>query len=133
MEAYPLFHFDRDAVSLHRILQRQEIKEVDCIVSGLPFAMFSHKLRNKILQAVYKSLKPGGIFVAFQYSLQMKTMFEQLFDKVIISLVPLNLPPAFVYFCQKGVMTTKLSKVPFDVSHPRCTIGRTSSTAFSAA
>lgn len=101
-ESYPISHFDSDAAKLYSILQQLKISEVDCIVSGLPFAMFSHKLRNKILQAIDKSLKPGGIFVAFQYSLQMKSMFDQLFDKVNISLVPLNLPPAFVYFCQKA-------------------------------
>ena len=102
MKSYPDFYFDCEAVRLYSTLQQLEIKEVDCIVSGLPFAMFSSNLRNNILQVVDKSLKSGGIFIAFQYSLQMKTMFEHFFDKVNISLVPLNLPPAFVYFCQKA-------------------------------
>lgn len=57
--------------------------------------------RETIIQTVCRSLKPGGIFMAFQYSLQMKAMLKQCFGEVGIHFVPSNIPPAFVYRCNK--------------------------------
>lgn len=41
------------------------IHEVDCILSGLPFANFPQTLRDDILEGVVDTLKPGGVFVGF--------------------------------------------------------------------
>ena len=98
---YPLFHYGAKAEKLDWILHRHNLIQVDCIVSGLPFATFSKPLRTEIIAAIHRSLKPGGIFVAFQYSLQMKKMLETYFRLVLIDFVPMNLPPAFVYYCEK--------------------------------
>jgi len=79
-----------------------EAGQVDVIISGLPFAVLPQSLRDEILTGVYRALKPNGIFVTFQYSLQMKKQLVKLFDSVDLSFVPLNIPPAFVYRCQKN-------------------------------
>jgi len=50
---------------------------------------------------VYHSLKPGGLFIAFQYSQQMKKLLGEHFSIEKIEFVPLNIPPAFVYVCRK--------------------------------
>lgn len=100
---YPEFHYGAKAEKLGWLLHRNNIIQVDCIISGLPFAAFSEPLRAAIMAAVYRSLKPGGVFVAFQYSLQMKTMLKTYFRKVRIDFVPLNVPPAFVYYCEKSM------------------------------
>jgi len=100
-DKYPTFHYGAKAEKLDCLLQRYDLPQVDCIVSGLPFAAFSESLREKIMMAVNHSLKPGGIFVAFQYSLQMRKTLKKQFDEVIIGFVPLNMPPAFVYYCKK--------------------------------
>ena len=98
---YPAFHYGTKAEKLDWLLERYDLPQVDCIVSGLPFAAFSESLRDKIMLAVKHSLKPGGIFVAFQYSLQMRKTLKKHFDEVKIGFVPLNMPPAFVYCCKK--------------------------------
>jgi phospholipid N-methyltransferase len=100
-ELYPHFTFYSDATFLPKALQEQGLNQVDCIVSGLPFSNFSKGLREQIVDGVIKSLKPGGLFITFQYSLQMKKHLVNHFDEVDITLVPLNLPPAFVYCCKK--------------------------------
>ena len=100
-DKYPTFHYGAKAEKLDWLLQRSDLPQVDCIVSGLPFAAFSESLREKIMLAVNHSLKPGGIFVAFQYSLQMRKTLNKNFDEVKIGFVPLNMPPAFVYCCKK--------------------------------
>jgi len=97
---YPTFHFGTRAEKLDWLLQRDDIPQVDCIVSGLPFAAFSESLRDRIMLAITHSLKPGGIFVAFQYSLQMRKTLRKHFNEVVIGFVPLNMPPAFVYYCK---------------------------------
>lgn len=99
--SHPTFHYGAKAEKLNRLLHMRNLPPADCIISGLPFAAFSEALRHKIIAAVYQSLKPGGIFVAFQYSLQMRKTFNDYFTKVIIDFVPLNMPPAFVYSCKK--------------------------------
>jgi len=98
---HPAFHYGAKAEKLDWLLYRHNLPPADCMISGLPFAAFSESLRNKIIATVYRSLKPGGIFVAFQYSLQMRKTFKACFHKVSIDFVPLNMPPAFVYYCEK--------------------------------
>lgn len=97
------FHIRANAAELLKELGNIGIPSgtVDIIISGLPFAIFPQTLREEIINNVYSSLKPGGKFITFQYSLQMKKQLEQRFDQVNISLVPLNIPPAFVYTCVK--------------------------------
>lgn len=98
---HPQFHFGTNAERLGGLLLEHALPPADCIVSGLPFAAFKRSLREEIMSHVHDALKPGGQFVAFQYSLQMKSMLQRTFSDVRIQFVPLNVPPAFVYFCRK--------------------------------
>lgn len=98
---HPFFHFCDEAKEIHSTIQKNGYEEVDCIISGLPFANFPDELRGQIMEGIVRSLKPGGLFIAFQYSLQMRKNLLLLFKETNISFVPINLPPAFVYCCKK--------------------------------
>jgi phospholipid N-methyltransferase len=98
---HPSFLYGARAEELDRLLESYHLPPADCIVSGLPFAAFPKSVRDEILSAVNRSLKPGGCFVAFQYSLLLRKMLRQLFRQVEIGFVPLNIPPAFVFYCKK--------------------------------
>ncbi|MFD2370118.1 class I SAM-dependent methyltransferase [Brevibacillus sp. GCM10020057] len=100
---YPGVLFHEDAVELVRVLDGAGLDKADAIISGLPFANFPQALRDQIMDQVYAALKPGGVFVAFQYSLQMKRQLQSVFSDVSVKLVPFNVPPAFVYVCRKEV------------------------------
>ena len=100
-EEFPDLSLHHDARDLPFVLAEHGIRELDCVISGLPFANFSKELRNQLIHGVVQSLKPGGLFIAFQYSLQMKKQLTETFADVTVSLVPWNLPPAFVYVCRK--------------------------------
>lgn len=89
-----------DAHQFRNELLTHHIKQVDCVISCLPFTNFSPEKRNFILQEVKDSLKPGGLFIAFQYSLHIKPILKRLYHQVDIHFVPWNLPPAFVYICR---------------------------------
>ncbi|WP_431090620.1 class I SAM-dependent methyltransferase [Paenibacillus sp. 8b26] len=101
-EQFPEYSFFVDATQLDVNLRSMGVEEIDCVISGLPFANFSQQLRDGIIEQVFQTLKPGGLFVAFQYSLQMKKHLEQHFKIVHIYYVIANFPPAFVYVCQKN-------------------------------
>lgn len=100
-QRFPELVFRPFAEELPNYLDEMGIKQVDFIFSGLPFANFPPAQRSRVIAGVEKSLKPGGKFIAFQYSLQMRGELLKHFDSVHIQFVPLNIPPAFVYCCQK--------------------------------
>lgn len=100
--AFPHLYYYSNAQDIYQALQEMDLPQVDVIVSGLPFSNFDQELRDRIIGGVLRSLKPGGLFITFQYSLQMKRQLTKHFADVDISFVPLNVPPAFVYCCQKA-------------------------------
>lgn len=101
MSLYQDMNHHSQAEDIFHVVREADIHEVDCILSGLPFANFPQALRDDILDGVANTLKPGGVFVAFQYSLQMKDQFMERFSRVDLGFVPFNVPPAFVYYCYK--------------------------------
>lgn len=100
-QEFPDYLSEQNAVHLLKVMKSHGIQQLDCVISGLPFFNFSVELRQQLLKQVIDSLKPGGCFIAFQYSQQMKKQFSRLFHIEKIHFVPLNFPPAFVYVCKK--------------------------------
>ena len=79
----------------------KHVAQADAIISSLPLMAFPTPTVRKIIAEVKKSLKPGGIYVQFQYGLKSKKLLARHFDDVSIDFTPLNIPPAFVYRCRK--------------------------------
>lgn len=98
---FPDYRCLRDAADMLNSLENNGFGQLDCILSGLPFFNFAPELRERLLGQIAGALKPGGYFVAFQYSLQMKKRLAETFEMERIRFVPLNIPPAFVYVCRK--------------------------------
>ncbi|GBG27905.1 Phosphatidylethanolamine N-methyltransferase [Hondaea fermentalgiana] len=91
-------------------LHERGLHHADTVISGLPWAIFPKSLQRKILLAVYASLRPGGRFCTFAYlqglvlpaGQNFKALLDETFEKVERSnIVWANLPPAFVYRCEK--------------------------------
>ena len=100
-ERFPGMLFGGQAENLPYILKKYGLAKVDCIISGLPFAVFTPELRQRILTGSTAALQAGGRFIAFQYSLQMYFAFRRQFTRVRLGFELRNFPPAFVYYCQK--------------------------------
>ncbi len=98
---FPKLMIRNEAIHLKDYVTELQLDKVDAIISGLPFAVFSESKRSVILDNIEQTLSPGGVFVTFQYSLQLKKDLEKRFDRVKISFSLLNLPPAFIYTCYK--------------------------------
>ena len=73
----------------------------DVVISSLPLSNFKEDLRSSLLNNIYESLSDAGKFIQFQYSLQSKKALMSLFQEVKIDFTALNIPPAFVFSCQK--------------------------------
>lgn len=99
--AYPGYACHADCLRLELALHNDNSGPLDCILSGLPFFNFPQSVRDLLLGQIVSSLKEEGLFIAFQYSKQMKKQLEQHFVIEQICFVPRNLPPAFVYVCRK--------------------------------
>lgn len=99
--AFPAFHHRPDAMELTRTIRELGLPGLDCIISGLPLAVFAPKMRNDLIDQVVSALNPGGLFVQFQYSPQMLPQLRRRFSAVRVGFVPLNFPPALVYVCTK--------------------------------
>jgi phospholipid N-methyltransferase len=98
----PGFAVYGDARDLPEVMKERDVPFLDCVVSSLPFAVLPPRMTASILNAVDRSLKPGGKMIAYQYSRHMKPYFEKQFESVRISFVLRNVPPAFVYECRKS-------------------------------
>ncbi len=93
-----------------RICESECIEEVDCVVSGLPWAVFSEEVQTAFMKALMCVLKPGGQFTTFAYlhGLQLpagkrfKAKLREFFSEVSLSeVVWANVPPARVYRCRR--------------------------------
>lgn len=89
-----------DALRLGEVVQNAG-RPFDLIVSGLPFANFSPALSAKLFHAIEDALAPDGTFVAFQYTLLLKKTFQTHFPSLDTGHTWLNVPPAWVFKCQK--------------------------------
>jgi phosphatidylethanolamine/phosphatidyl-N-methylethanolamine N-methyltransferase len=83
---------------------------VDAMISSLPWVSFPGELQESILQEIHKALRPGARFATFAYAhaawLPSGRKFRRRLDRVfarteITPIVWRNLPPAFIYRCQK--------------------------------
>ena len=82
----------------------------DCVISGLPWAAFDGDLQLRLLVAIRSILEIGGTFTTFAYlhaawmpaARRFRDLLHSFFDTVHqTSVVWRNLPPAFVYRCQR--------------------------------
>lgn len=100
-EEFPHIPVYADAFSLPEMMKKHGLAQLDCIISALPVSWFSREQNERLMSMVYQVLKPGGCFIMFQFSLQMRKYLRATFTDVRITYVPLNILPAFVYCCRK--------------------------------
>jgi phosphatidylethanolamine/phosphatidyl-N-methylethanolamine N-methyltransferase len=102
--------YEDSVKNVRRLCEREGIAEVDCIISGLPWAWFPDAMQTEYLDALMSVLKPGGQFVTFAYlhgllmpaGQQFRRRLQRYFSQVTRSqTVWMNLPPAFVYRCRR--------------------------------
>ncbi len=69
----------------------------DAIVSGIPFSFLKPVERHALLHKTADLLKPGGRFIAYQFTTHLVPLMKYHFDDVDIDFEPRNLPPHFIF------------------------------------
>jgi phospholipid N-methyltransferase len=90
------------AEHLSKILRELGIDKVDMIISAIPFLVLSDELTKEILKEAKSNLKVGGTFVQMHYALSMRRTYEELFGNLETFFVPINIPPGYVFKCEKN-------------------------------
>ncbi len=106
-ETNPRFHHKLQSISDKRLeicgASAETLSgEYDAIFSGLPLLSLPHPVRHSILERAAQRLSPGGIFVQFQYTALSEPLLSDYFVWTRTRVLR-NLPPAWVYSCQRPV------------------------------
>lgn len=80
-------------------IKKQNLNEVDYIISALPLSLIPVDIKNSIIQNSIKYLKSEGLYVQFQYTPYDYRRLKKYFNKVKLTFTLTNFPPAFLYRC----------------------------------
>jgi phospholipid N-methyltransferase len=90
-----------DACKLDQILAQRGITMCDHVLSGLPTPSIPGPAREAIMAAAHKVLPPEGMFRQLtNMPWVFLRFYKNYYEHVKFKLVPLNFPPAGVYFCR---------------------------------
>jgi phospholipid N-methyltransferase len=73
----------------------------EIVVSALPFTSLPGDMGRRILEMTQRSLAPDGVFLVLQYSVFVRKTLRQLFGSVRQRWSPINVPPAFLFACER--------------------------------
>jgi len=80
---------------------RRGVDKVDYVLSGIPLGNLPGEQVQALIDAISRALRPGGMYIQFQYSLIDRKRIRSRFSLLRTSPVLLNFPPAVVYYAQK--------------------------------
>ena len=82
-------------------MARNGLEKPDFILSGIPLGHFCHQRTTALLDAISHTIRKGGMYIQFQYSLIDRRRIKASFSSLRTVPVLLNLPPAVVYYARK--------------------------------
>ena len=96
-----LIIINESAENIKKSLKKHKISKVDYVVSGMPFSTIPDNKKHIIIQETKSALKANGKFVIYQFLNNFKNHLSSYFSKISTGYVTLNIPPCFVYICEK--------------------------------
>jgi phospholipid N-methyltransferase len=91
---------EKSALDFEKVLEENNIEQVDAIISSLPLTLFDEEHVDILLSKVQQHLKRGSYFIQYQYSLGQFFKLKKAFDSVDVQFTFRNVPPAFIYKCR---------------------------------
>lgn len=89
------------AENIKKHVKKLNIEKVDYVVSGLPFSNLSDRKKCVIIKETKNTLRDNGKFVIYQFVSSIKKVLAYYFSTVYTKFIPLNIPPVFIYVCEK--------------------------------
>lgn len=90
------------AEHVRAILQEHGLGAPDVVVSGIPFSTMPPTTGRRIIGEVWKSLEPGGAFVAYQVRDRVAVLARRFLGEPEVERELLNVPPMRFYRWRKG-------------------------------
>jgi phosphatidylethanolamine/phosphatidyl-N-methylethanolamine N-methyltransferase len=94
------------AAALPQIIEARQMRRVDAVISGLPFAVIPGEVQNEIIDGVARTMRPErGVFTTFAYlgafntprARRFRALLLERFHELVVSRPVLrNIPPAYV-------------------------------------
>ncbi len=89
------------ATDLEDILGQHQLPGADAIISGIPFSTMPATTGRRVIDAIWRSLAPGGRFVAYQFRGHVATLARPLIGAPEILMEMRNIPPMRVFCWQR--------------------------------
>lgn len=106
---FPHVRLYRDSVAnVESICETHGVDRIDCVISSLPWAIFSQESQDELLDAMLRVMSPNGQFVTFAYLHGLVLPTGRRFRRKLAArfriversrVVWRNTPPAIVYHC----------------------------------
>ena len=102
--------YHASAIEISKYLKKHDQNKCDCVISGLPWALFEQEKQEEIIDEVVKSLENGGQFLTIAYitgiffpsGIRFKKLLKKKFSNVkTTKIIWSNFLPAFAYICTK--------------------------------
>ncbi len=85
------------AEDVHQMIAAHGIEEVDMVLSGIPFSLIKYRTRVKIISETRAILKPDGLFLVYQASIQVNGILKKFFKEVDVQYAWKNIPPLVIF------------------------------------
>jgi phospholipid N-methyltransferase len=101
-----------DAARLPAELEQRGIAACDYIISGIPFSILKIDKKIPLLQKTHDALAPGGSFIIYQVTNELKQHASPLFEEAESEYVLQNIPPMFITVFRKAATTNGNGAIP---------------------
>ena len=86
------------AADVCTIVADHGFEKADYVLSGLPFSTLPPGVGPAIAAATYEVIRPGGAFLAYQFTPKVKDFMEPHFERIDHEIEWWNVPPAQLYW-----------------------------------
>ena len=86
-----------DCATLPEELARQNLSHCDYVLSGIPFSILEINKKRQVLRETYKALVPGGDFIIYQVTNELRAhCVPDIFPRADSEYCLINVPPMFI-------------------------------------
>jgi len=90
-----------DAFEVLSAPERFGLMNIDAVISGIPFLVFSSQTKDELVVKAHKILKSGGTFSFYQNLPLLSPQLKNYFKKISWQFEPRNIMPYFIFTAQK--------------------------------
>lgn len=86
------------AEEVEAIVRDHGLDGVDYVLSGLPFSTLPPGVGEQIVAATHRVLRPGGAFMAYQFTAAVRDLMRPHFQRIDAAFEPINVLPCKLFW-----------------------------------